>query len=73
MKYYRGITSGGIYRTENITFSSGEPSLRVQRWNWDFENWHGHIHDTALTRKRIEEGVEIIEITEEEALNFIGK
>lgn len=71
-RYYKGIETGSIYRTEPIQFNDGSQGLKVQRWNWDFENWSGHIHDHPKTRKQIEAGIVIIPITKEEAYKAIG-
>jgi len=69
-KYYKGLQSGSIYRTEPMQFSDGTPSLKLERWNWDFKNWSGHIANHEKTRKAIEEGIEIVEVSKEEALEI---
>lgn len=65
MKYYEHLETGSIYRTEETTFNDGTPTLNVERWNWDFKNWSGHIHNHAKTRAAIKEGDVIVEISEE--------
>ena len=72
MKYYKNLETGSIYRTEEIKFSDGTPSLRLQRWSWDFQNWNGHIHDHEKTRKQLNDGIVIIEIPKEEAYQKIN-
>lgn len=72
IRYYKGIETGSIYKAENSHFSDGSPTIKLQRWNWDMENWNGHIHDHPKTRKQIEAGIVIIPITKEEAYKAIG-
>ena len=68
MKYFRNVNTNSIYRTQEITFNDGTPSLRVERWNWDFDNWNGNIHNHEKTRKQLKELTEVISITEQEVL-----
>lgn len=70
-KFYRNTVTGSVYRTIPITFSDGTPGLKVERFNWDMENWNGHIHDHDKTRAQLKEGVTIIPITEEELIDLI--
>ena len=71
--YYRSVVSRPlkIYRVSVVTFSNGNKGVSIQRWNWDFENWNGHIHNSEKTRKMIREGIEVVKITEEEKNNLI--
>jgi hypothetical protein len=71
--YYRGLETGSIYHIRPVQIS-GQDKLgeELKRWNWDMENWTGHIHDWDKTRKQIEEGEVIIEITKEEVLEAIS-
>lgn len=73
IKYYKGLETGSIYKLEPITISGqSEKGKRLSRWNWDMQNWSGHIHSFATTRKQIQEGKVIVEITKEEAFQEIG-
>ena len=71
-KYYKGVETESIYRTEPIKFSDGSPSLIVERWSWDFQQWNGHIHNNSKTRKEIEAAVVIVPITKKEAFELIN-
>jgi len=73
MKYFKKISNGSVYRTEETHFNTGEPTTRLQRFNWDMWDWGGHIHDHEDTRRRINTGDGIIEITEEEAIKLTSK
>lgn len=73
MKYYHNTETGSIYKTENIIFSNGEPTLRVSRWNDHTDSWGGHIHNHEKTRRQIAEGKVIVEITKEKAIQIIGQ
>lgn len=64
-KYYKSDTNS-VYREKYTTFSNGSPSHIVNRWNDDFKNWSGHIHDHEKTRERIKNLDGITEITESE-------
>ena len=66
MKYYKN-TNGSVYRTEKANFNDGSPTLKIERFNWDFINWSGHIHDHKETKRRIKELDGISEITKQEA------
>jgi len=72
-KYYRNTISGSIYRTCLIKLSNGEDSLQVERFNWDFKNWNGHIHDHDVTRYTIANLLCIIEITKDEIDSIISQ
>ena len=71
MKYYKKINSRSIYRTQSITFNTGEVGLQIERYNEDFNNWTGHIHNREKTRAQLLKGVEIIEITRKEAMQRV--
>ena len=71
-KYYENLITGSIYRTMPATFNTGEPYLQLERWNWDFQNWNGHIHNVLMTRALLEEGKVIVEIPEE-AVNVLKR
>lgn len=62
MKYYKNILNGNVYRTEERTYNNGEKYILLERYSFDFENWQGHIHNHAQTRKNIETLTNIIEI-----------
>lgn len=49
-KYFLVIRNGkvaaqSLYKTTPIKFSDGSPTLNINRWNWDFENWNGWLHN----------------------------
>lgn len=72
MKYYRNIETGSIYRVHDSQVSGqSKPAQRLERWNWDMENWNGHIHNYRDTWNKMENGVFIVEITEQEAMSII--
>jgi len=73
MKYFKNLETSSIYRAEETTFSNGISTLSLERWNWDFENWNGHIHDHDKTRKQLKEGIVIVPISKEKALESIKK
>jgi hypothetical protein len=72
-KYYKNTISGSIYRTCPIKFNTGEDSLRVERFNWDFKNWNGHIHDHDVTRYVIANLLGVVEVTKDEIDSIISQ
>jgi len=60
-----------IYRMKHEIYNDNTPYKSIQRWNWDFKNWNGHIHTPNITRDLIKEGILITPITEKEALKLI--
>jgi hypothetical protein len=72
MKYYKSITTGSIYRTFDVKYADGTTGKEINRYNWDEENWSGHIHSHVDTWKRLNEGIIIIPITKEQALQEIN-
>lgn len=70
-RYYKNLKTRSIYRTEEIVLNNGEESISLNRWNWDFQNWNGHIHHYKKTREQIEAGIVIVPITKEEAMDLI--
>ena len=52
-QYFKNVNTGSLYRTKEITFNTGEKGTELNRYNWDFENWRGHIHNHEQTRKDI--------------------
>lgn len=71
IKYHKNLETGSIYRSRESHFSDGSPTLELERWNWDMENWSGHIHDYEKTMREIEEGILIVPITKEETFKII--
>lgn len=70
--YYKSAKTSSIYRTQETTFSDGTPTLSVERWNWDMEDWGGWITDQTATRKNIKDGVIIVPISKKESDNLRG-
>lgn len=72
VQYYEGVSSGSIYRTKKSKFSDGTPTLIIQRWNRDFENWSGHISNYEKTREELKKSTTILEISEKKANQKTG-
>lgn len=70
--YYKNVDSGSIYRTYPTKMDTGETSTTLERWNWDFENWSGHIHSYEETWKKIKGGFKVVPIPERVAKKLIG-
>jgi hypothetical protein len=72
-KYYKNLETGSVYKSEPVQCNDGVIREQFSRWNWDFENWSGHIHDWDGTIKKKQEGKVIVPITKEEAKKILNK
>ena len=64
LKYFEKFVSAtgetvSIYRTYTDNFSDGTTTRVLQRWNWDQENWSGHISDRDHTLRLIDTGLSL--------------